>query len=147
MAYVYGIGITWINIFHLLIDSYLMPCCRCRGTGTAPAQVLTVPALNRHRLTCPMCTGSIRTGTNGTQAASALYAVNLSGTENGLFANPNDCNTYYECYDSRMWSRNCRPGLHWNPIIETCDYPNKAVCDDERRKADNSQGKNSLWYY
>eukprot|EP00794_Sanderia_malayensis_P003440 gene3440-3935_t len=51
--------------------------------------------------------------------------------ESGLYANPNDCTTYFQCANKRTFKRNCAPGLHFNAKIKNCDYPKNAGCSKE----------------
>jgi hypothetical protein len=47
----------------------------------------------------------------------------------GLFADPASCSSYYECVDSEtFYNRACPSGLHFNPAITNCDWPDSAKC-------------------
>lgn len=41
---------------------------------------------------------------------------------------PTDCNAYYVCAASDQILRRCPPKLHFNPLLEVCDYPAAAGC-------------------
>eukprot|EP00794_Sanderia_malayensis_P003439 gene3439-3934_t len=51
--------------------------------------------------------------------------------ESGIYANPNDCTTYFQCANKRTFKKNCAPGLHFNAKIKNCDYPKNAGCSKE----------------
>lgn len=40
-----------------------------------------------------------------------------------------DCNQYYICYHGTPVRQQCIPGMHWNPIINKCDYPDNVKCE------------------
>ncbi len=41
----------------------------------------------------------------------------------GLFANPDNCSTFYECDWGTPVLQKCPDGLYWNDIIKVCDWP------------------------
>lgn len=45
-----------------------------------------------------------------------------------LFANPNDCNSYYVCLHGRPKEMPCPITLHWNDRLKVCDWPHNANC-------------------
>ncbi|KAF9422501.1 hypothetical protein HW555_001899 [Spodoptera exigua] len=45
-----------------------------------------------------------------------------------VFAHEN-CNQFYDCTTGALVVRNCPPGLHFNPSLEVCDWPENAKCD------------------
>lgn len=45
-----------------------------------------------------------------------------------LFANPNDCNSYYVCLHGRPFKMPCPFSLHWNDQNKVCDWPQYANC-------------------
>ena len=55
-----------------------------------------------------------------------------SGEITDTTADPNDCNCFYHCtlQDTIAGHECCAPGLYYNPIIRTCDWPyNVPNCD------------------
>jgi len=47
---------------------------------------------------------------------------------NGLFADPKDCGTFYQCvYNGNgawiIYTNKCDPGTVFNPSVDTCDWP------------------------
>ncbi|XP_023215863.1 chondroitin proteoglycan 2-like isoform X1 [Centruroides sculpturatus] len=51
-------------------------------------------------------------------------------TANGLFKNPADCSTFYQCSNYIPYLHNCPASLHYNEDKEQCDYPENANCDN-----------------
>jgi hypothetical protein len=43
--------------------------------------------------------------------------------DDGLYANPDDCFSYYACVDGDAIVEPCPDGLAFNPVLEACDYP------------------------
>lgn len=35
---------------------------------------------------------------------------------------------FYICSGGTPWQQTCSPGLHWNTVVNTCDYPENAKC-------------------
>ena len=50
-------------------------------------------------------------------------------TRHVMSPHPTDCNSYCLCYDTEPVEINCPPGLHFNPTLLVCDWPNNAGCD------------------
>ncbi|GFO03262.1 chitinase [Plakobranchus ocellatus] len=47
----------------------------------------------------------------------------------GLYAYPTDCNKYYECYHSGTTAEmSCPQGLHFDPILKVCNWPEQVNC-------------------
>ncbi|GFS17177.1 chondroitin proteoglycan 2 [Elysia marginata] len=52
-----------------------------------------------------------------------------TGKADGLYANPSDCNKFYQCYHSGTTAdKSCPSGLHFNPAIKVCDWPRNVKC-------------------
>ncbi|XP_013772282.1 peritrophin-1-like [Limulus polyphemus] len=47
---------------------------------------------------------------------------------NGLNANPNDCCSFFNCYNCTSYFLKCPSGLHFNLKRNTCDWPHQADC-------------------
>lgn len=45
-----------------------------------------------------------------------------------IFANPNDCSSYYVCLHGRPYKMPCPFSLHWNDQNKACDWPQNANC-------------------
>lgn len=43
-------------------------------------------------------------------------------------AHPTDCNRFYMCLDEILWEHRCPSDLHWNQLINACDFPEFARC-------------------
>lgn len=48
-----------------------------------------------------------------------------------MLPNPRNCSTFFQCTSSGPVEAVCVPGYHWNPEIDTCDYPKNVGCIDE----------------
>lgn len=46
-----------------------------------------------------------------------------------FFPHETDCSKYYECSEGEKFLFVCGDGLHFNPVINNCDYPEHAGCD------------------
>ncbi|XP_013421191.1 chitotriosidase-1, partial [Lingula anatina] len=47
----------------------------------------------------------------------------MSYPGDGLFPDPKDPTKYYSCANGIMYSQQCPPGLVFNPVTKTCDWP------------------------
>ncbi|KAG8181143.1 hypothetical protein JTE90_002503, partial [Oedothorax gibbosus] len=45
---------------------------------------------------------------------------------------PTDCGKFYVCDGGEPHLKVCQKGLHFNPKIQTCDYPRNAGCDSSK---------------
>ncbi|KAL2739942.1 peritrophin-1-like [Vespula maculifrons] len=45
-----------------------------------------------------------------------------------LIKDPYHCDSYYVCLEGDPIPMKCPPGLHFNDLLKTCDYPKKAKC-------------------
>jgi len=43
-------------------------------------------------------------------------------------AHPSDCRRYFLCLNFVLWHRECPADLHWNQIVNVCDFPENAGC-------------------
>ncbi|GBL77956.1 Tissue factor pathway inhibitor [Araneus ventricosus] len=50
-------------------------------------------------------------------------------TMNGLFPNPDNCRTYFQCSGGKPQLRSCQSGLHYSDKSKTCEKPCDAYCD------------------
>lgn len=60
-----------------------------------------------------------------------VYSVSSGVPEtcNGpLFANPDDCGSYFVCLHGRPFKMPCPFSLHWNDQNKNCDWPQYANC-------------------
>ena len=46
----------------------------------------------------------------------------------GFFPIPESCTQFIECFNSQPVTLSCPPGLHFNPDLLVCDYPENAGC-------------------
>ena len=49
-------------------------------------------------------------------------------TSNGLFPNPKDCHTFYQCSNGNAYLMDCPSNLEFNPVLQVCDWPENAGC-------------------
>ncbi|XP_069691255.1 probable chitinase 10 [Periplaneta americana] len=47
---------------------------------------------------------------------------------NVYFPDPYNCGAFYQCSHGVPYHQNCPAGLHFNPSINVCDYPENAGC-------------------
>ncbi|XP_037031842.1 probable chitinase 10 isoform X1 [Bradysia coprophila] len=43
-------------------------------------------------------------------------------------AHPTDCTRFFMCLDEVLWTHQCPSDLHWNQLINACDFPEYARC-------------------
>ena len=53
------------------------------------------------------------------------------GKATGLYADPKECESFYQCANGITYWKHCPKGLHFNPKIQVCDYPQSANCKIE----------------
>lgn len=51
-----------------------------------------------------------------------------SGCAQLFFPCPEDCTKYYICHHGRLLKLTCSAGLHWNDVLQACDWPRNANC-------------------
>lgn len=53
--------------------------------------------------------------------------------QNGVYVvflpHRSDCTKYFKCEDGVAIMYQCQPGLHWNPMLNVCDWPENAGCE------------------
>ena len=49
-------------------------------------------------------------------------------TSNGLFPNPVDCHSFYQCSNGHAYLMDCPANLEFNPVLQVCDWPENAGC-------------------
>uniref|UniRef100_A0A6M2DWS2 Putative peritrophic membrane protein 4 holotrichia oblita n=1 Tax=Xenopsylla cheopis TaxID=163159 RepID=A0A6M2DWS2_XENCH len=52
-----------------------------------------------------------------------------------LYANPDDCNSYYQCLNGSPVLLSCPNGLQWNDDVKLCDYPLSEGCKESLPKS------------
>ncbi|KAJ4443199.1 hypothetical protein ANN_04866 [Periplaneta americana] len=45
-----------------------------------------------------------------------------------FFPHPSSCRWFYHCSNGVAYCKICPGNLHWNPILDTCDWPDHAGC-------------------
>ena len=50
-----------------------------------------------------------------------------------FFPHPNDCHYFFHCSNGVAYCKKCPADLHWNTVLDTCDYPYRAGCDGKIR--------------
>ncbi|XP_069691254.1 mucin-2-like [Periplaneta americana] len=45
-----------------------------------------------------------------------------------FFPHPSSCRWFYHCSNGVAYCKICPANLHWNPILDTCDWPDHAGC-------------------
>ncbi|KAF0504578.1 chondroitin proteoglycan 2-like isoform X2 [Gigaspora margarita] len=53
---------------------------------------------------------------------------NNENNPNGLYANPDDCSTFYQCSNGEPYLLSCPDDLQWNQERLVCDYPENVGC-------------------
>ncbi|XP_037084534.1 uncharacterized protein LOC119104899 [Pollicipes pollicipes] len=44
-------------------------------------------------------------------------------TQFGLYPDPYDCSSYFQCSYGTPFEEHCQPGLQYNPMAMACDFP------------------------
>ncbi|XP_042889208.1 uncharacterized protein LOC122264399 [Penaeus japonicus] len=52
---------------------------------------------------------------------------------NGLFAHPTDCHHYVKCSNGHAYAETCPANLYFNEASGSCDHPENAKCDINKR--------------
>ncbi|GIY47101.1 hypothetical protein CEXT_183161 [Caerostris extrusa] len=50
---------------------------------------------------------------------------------NGMYPNPSDCTTFYNCIDGQAIAMSCAPGLNFDPESKMCNFPDQVKCKNE----------------
>lgn len=69
-------------------------------------------------------------GTTVTPESSTPYPISAECEEpEGLYPNPDDCGSFYQCTNGRSHLIKCPTGLHFNIDDAACESPCVAGCD------------------
>ena len=82
-------------------------------------------------VTTPRSSSTTATEKSSTSVASGVTDKIFScDGQDGLFSDPNDCSSYYQCWGGgKFYSRNtCTAGLVFNPNRQYCDWPANYAC-------------------
>ncbi|GFR31106.1 hypothetical protein TNCT_174501 [Trichonephila clavata] len=52
---------------------------------------------------------------------------------NGMYPNPTDCATFFNCVDGQAIAMSCAPGLLFDPETKMCNFANQVKCKNECR--------------
>lgn len=77
--------------------------------------------------------GTTEPGNNSTGTASPSSTTGNPGgfscpRPTGYFPDPEDCGAFYSCLANQPTHEYCPEGLHFNPVLELCDWPESAGC-------------------
>nr|XP_049702451.1 integumentary mucin C.1-like [Helicoverpa armigera] len=110
-------------------------------TTTTPAPTTTTPTTTTTTTPAPTTTTSTTTTTQAPTAAPTTAAptteVPIDFLPNGCPVNPHihwllphetDCNAFYYCVWGQLVLRQCPATLHFNRVIQVCDWPWDAGC-------------------
>lgn len=96
--------LVWMGTRLLLVIFYLFAC-------TCPPGCFAAPLLGQRRSIVGVCP-----------------PVDVAGEDIVSFPDSEDCTIFYECYLGRAYQKQCPAGLYWDALLQTCDYPQRAVC-------------------
>jgi len=65
-------------------------------------------------------------------STTTAISTQIQTCDNSWFyqPDPSDCSGYYQCSSGRITQHRCSFGLHWNKMVNTCDWPSSAGCKD-----------------
>ncbi|XP_076348517.1 putative chitinase 10 [Tachypleus tridentatus] len=58
---------------------------------------------------------------------------------NGLFQDPVDCSSFYQCFGLRAFRMDCPSGLYFNTKLQSCDWPQNVICHNPPSPVDSSK--------
>jgi hypothetical protein len=61
----------------------------------------------------------------------ASAAVVNACVDDQLYPHPDDCSMYIRCYNGEPVELSCPEGLHFNAVLQICDWPQNAQCSTE----------------
>ncbi|XP_059476467.1 mucin-2-like [Neocloeon triangulifer] len=98
---------------------------------TPPTTILEVTTLSPTTTTPEVTTPSSATSPT---TSTKCRGVECPQINEGLAIhkpNPGDCSSFCKCdWGKPIWFA-CPPGLHFNPVLEVCDWPSSAGCKEE----------------
>ncbi|CAG9813175.1 unnamed protein product [Phaedon cochleariae] len=81
--------------------------------------------------------------TNGCQ----LQCPDIDGPDS-IYGPLEDCTKFCQCSNGIAYVHNCSSGLHFNPVLNVCDYPDRAGCDggthNESEDNSNQESENEI---
>ncbi|CAG8529648.1 6958_t:CDS:2 [Dentiscutata erythropus] len=82
-------------------------------------------------------------GVNATSSAFTCPEKNDENNPNGLYANPSDCSTFYQCSNGKSYLMNCPDDLQWSTKLLRCEWPENSDCGVEPSKDFTCPKKNN----
>lgn len=76
--------------------------------------------------TTPTTTVVVGGGNGGDNGGSPVGTCDPN--EPSLYPDPDDCTKFYQCSNGLEYLKSCPAGLHFNPFILVCDWPDVACC-------------------
>lgn len=59
-----------------------------------------------------------------------VLGINCPPSEHAtVHPHESDCTKFYECDNGESIEKSCPPGLHFNPKLSVCDWPEQAGCE------------------
>ncbi|PSN39605.1 hypothetical protein C0J52_06910 [Blattella germanica] len=81
---------------------------------------------------CKLTSGSIgintRDGSSVCPSAPEPDCPDQDPALSVFFPHPYDCEWFFHCSNGVAYCKVCPSGLHWNPTLNTCDWPGQAGC-------------------
>ncbi|GLV44876.1 hypothetical protein CBL_14552 [Carabus blaptoides fortunei] len=68
------------------------------------------------------------------QSLAATECPAVDGPLPVYIPNPADCGTYYQCVGGKPLLLQCPVGTHWSTIMNRCDFPENAKCEETGAK-------------
>ncbi|VDD87424.1 unnamed protein product [Enterobius vermicularis] len=109
-------------------NSHPYPLTRTMGSvfsnGQLPSPVPTV-APSTSRPTVPAVTATtVAPPQTSSTAAPGVFTC----PGDGLYADPTNCNRFYQCTFGQSYLLSCPPGLHFSPLYKVCDFAGNVSC-------------------
>jgi hypothetical protein len=51
------------------------------------------------------------------------------GNDSVYYPHPNDCHWFFQCSNGEAYCKVCPADLHWNTVLNVCDWPHDAGCN------------------
>jgi len=66
-------------------------------------------------------------------ATSVFKCPDAEGARGGLYADPENCNCFYQCYGKTPYHKRCAEGLQFFDELSICDLPLDSECSEARK--------------
>jgi len=99
-----------------------------KATATSKATTTNIVTTSKPQSTTSKTTSAPNSSTSAPNGCEKVKCPSTNEGNATHWPNPEDCGSFCKCdWGKPVWFA-CPPGLHFNPVLEVCDWPENAGC-------------------